>query len=112
MKKMKIMLLSFALLAIVGAALAFRAKGETAFCTADVEPSGALCKVDGVSTNANKACPIRINLTTQAGTETPRFTYCYTTPVAGRTDCLNAAGSADLLCTTPTASFKTIDATP
>jgi hypothetical protein len=102
MKKMKIMLLSFALLAIVGGALAFRAKTTIAYCTAEVEESGPACKINSV----NKACPNRIFLTTAAGT--PRFTYCYTTPVAGRTDCLDASGN-QLLCTTPTTSFKDVD---
>jgi len=105
MKKMKIMLLSFALLAIVGGALAFKAKGHIAYCTADPE-SGNACIVSGQT--ANKACPNRIILTNQVGGTQTRFTYCYTTPVAGRSDCKDASG-ADLLCTTPTTSFKTLD---
>jgi hypothetical protein len=103
MKKTKIMLLSFALLAILGGALAFKAKVPIAYCTADLEPNAPFCKVN----NVNKACPNRVTLSSAAGT--PRFTYCYTTPVAGRQDCLDAAGGNQLLCTTPTTSFKTVD---
>jgi len=106
MKKMKIMLLSFALLAIVGGALAFKAMGAIAYCTADPE-AGNACIVSGQSTN--KACPNRTFLTNQLGGNGNRFTYCYTTPLAGRQDCKDAAGVNDLLCTTPTTSFKTID---
>lgn len=99
---MKIMLLSFALLAIVGGALAFKAKSLPFYCTAAVESNGT-CLISG----AQKACPNHILYTTAAGST--RFTYCYTTPVATRNDCKNAAGTADLLCTTPTTSFITTE---
>ena len=73
MKKLKIMLLSFALLAVVGGALAFKAKFITPYCTAAVNGNG-LCTVQ---VGVNKFCPIAVNSTTVA-TGTP--TWCYTVP--------------------------------
>jgi uncharacterized membrane protein len=99
MKKMKIMLLSFALLAVVGSALAFKAKFTKNYCTADPEASPNFCKIAGL----NKACPNIVQLTT-APVQT-NF-YCYTTPIAGRTDCKKADGVTDLQCITTTTSFK------
>jgi hypothetical protein len=40
MKKIKIMLLSLALVAVVGGALAFKVRGTTTYCTAAVGASG------------------------------------------------------------------------
>jgi hypothetical protein len=65
MKKLKIMLLSFAILAVVGSALAFKARfGNTDFCTTTtVAASGDFCVTQGaitfcpdpvVSTTVNK----------------------------------------------------------
>ena len=48
MKKVKLMLLSLSILAVVGGALAFTAKGSNKFCTAVINPANPYC---------NKACP-------------------------------------------------------
>ena len=58
MKKVKIMLLSIALLAIVGGALAFKAKFDATFCTMDpivfTDPTTA----------PDDACPLIVNIET------------------------------------------------
>lgn len=50
MKKVKLMLLSLSILAVVGGALAFTAKTGTTYCTADVDSNGncpAICPLPG-----------------------------------------------------------------
>jgi hypothetical protein len=102
MKRLKIMLLSFVLLAIVGGALAFKAKNTKFYCTSKAEPSG-VCIFLGES----KYCPNPIYLTTAFGGT--RFSYCYTTPLSNRLDCKQADGVTDLLCKTWTTSFREED---
>jgi hypothetical protein len=106
MKKMKIMLLSFAILAIVGGALAFKAKNTQSYCTALPEANGS-CSVGG----SVKACPggtgsAQIQLTTAA--QGTRFTYCYTTPLNG-TDCKLEDGVTPITCIATTTSFRVDD---
>ena len=63
MKKLKIMLLSFALLAIVGSALAFKARfSGQQFCTAAT--NGASSDICTVSAGLNQFCPNLVNKTT------------------------------------------------
>lgn len=68
MKKLKIMLLSFAVLAVVGGALAFKARtGVLSFCTAltNGAASGDVCTVQA---GVKKYCPINVGVTTQSPT--------------------------------------------
>jgi hypothetical protein len=77
MKKMKIMLLSFVLLTIVGGALAFKASGTRLYCTAPVNvgaPAGGLCTFDQSN---NKTCPFDVISKFDAGGDS----YCWTDPV-------------------------------
>jgi hypothetical protein len=77
MKKVKIMLLSLALIAVVGGALAFKAKFDTNYCTITSHPLWT-CTDGGVQPLATK-CVIdpSINYTT---TNDSQFAfYCYTT---------------------------------
>jgi hypothetical protein len=65
MKKVKIMLLSLTILAVVGAALAFKAREITKFCTAVY----------------NDGCPAKCpNLVTSKSTNESGPVYCTTTP--------------------------------
>lgn len=76
MKKVKIMLTSIALLALVGGALAFKAKFSTSYCTTNtiLDAQGAVtCPVSPGS------CPELINHTTVGGTTN----YCTTIKPAG-----------------------------
>lgn len=70
MKKVKIMLMSMAILAIVGGALAFKAKFTTEFCTLTTTTGGAL------------TCPITL-ATTLNGTIPVEYTF----PEPGESDC-------------------------
>ena len=72
MKKLKIMLLSLALFAIVGGVLAFKTKILTAYCTASVINGGSC---------ANVLCS---NLTIGAKCLSGGILRCYTTPVANQ----------------------------
>ena len=72
MKKLKFMLLSFAMVAVVGGALAFKAKYSTSYCTG-VVPASGIC--------LNAACPNLVIHKTTAGGVAPFV--CTTTPVAG-----------------------------
>jgi len=68
MKKLKIMLLSLALFAVVGGALAFKAKFLVNYCTTDIPGGGLTC--------ADVNCPIFTNSTTLGAS----VFKCYTTP--------------------------------
>lgn len=85
MKKIKIMLMSLALFAIVGGALAFKARFNQAFCTAN--PINGSCPIGKKCPNL--AFPSAIN---PAGPVGP---FCTTTAVGGacnqNTACLNQA---------------------
>jgi len=93
MKKMKIMLLSFALLAIVGSALAFKARfSGQFFCTAATngQSSGDIC------TNPNNGGnPFICNVASVNKTTIDPLTgggsnlRCTTDPVGGPNPCLN-----------------------
>ena len=88
MKKIKFMLLSLALLAVVGGALAFKAKYIETFCTTNARalPVGYTCKD---AQNIPLKCPTKIiNRTTKLPVN--NF-HCTTTPF------LNAQG--ELTCT-------------
>ena len=89
MKKVKIMLSSLALLTVVGAALAFKAKFDTDFCVTDISLSGhSDCKIAGLK------CPVTQALSTFDATGTA--IYCTTfEPAAGcnsNTPCLTVQG--------------------
>jgi len=68
MKKVKIMLLSMALFAVLGGVLAFKAKFLKLYCTTDL-PSGLAC--------SEVICPVLTMSTTALATTFK----CYTTPV-------------------------------
>ena len=74
MKKVKIMLLSLALFAVVGGALAFKAKFQTDFCTTKTILVGGqpACPVSPA------ACPLFEDITTIDPGETG-VRFCYTT---------------------------------
>ena len=81
MKKLKIMLLSFALLAIVGGALAFKARFASLYCTAPVNPAGQQANGFCTSQGTNvKTCPHIYAATTDnsLGLGNIGF-FCYTT---------------------------------
>jgi len=69
MKRLKMMLLSLALFAVVGGALAFKARYQKQYCTAPVQQGGT-CGV---------ACPDITNSTTDGASQF----FCTTLPVAG-----------------------------
>ena len=101
MKKVKIMLLSLALFAVVGAALAFKAKFNVKYCTtATVQIAGVWkCPVSG-------KCPnLLINSTTTVDV-VPIF--CTTTPVvvAGQSTCFTNDDPALTLDCFATTSLK------
>ena len=84
MKKVKLMLLSLSILAVVGGALAFTAKKSgTLYCTADT------ILVDGVTT-CPEFCPTQARLQTQTGSN-----VCTTTANATGSPC-----SSSKLCFT------------
>jgi hypothetical protein len=100
MKKIKIMLLSFALLAIIGSALAFKAKFSEEYCTALPNAAGNCT----VSVGVNKACPTQLHGTIEGGIE--RIAYCYTTDDAdGNFDC--KINNVTPLCITTTTLLTT-----
>jgi len=85
MKKVKIMLLSLALFAIVGAALAFKAKYTTSYCTTKtilVNGQPGCPNTPGVE----QACELFVNITTTAAGQTG-IRFC-TTSVNGSGDCV------------------------
>jgi hypothetical protein len=73
MKKVKLMLLSLSVLAVVAGALAFTAKGNLKFCTAAIEGSSPFC---------NKACPTYVTTLT---TVAPNTFIC-TAPTSNNSD--------------------------
>ena len=81
MKKLKLMLLSFTVLAIVGGALAFNVKGPQRFCTAALVNNSCL----------NVACA-----NDRTGSNNSMFPLICTTPTSGLifTPCKNAFGTA------------------
>jgi hypothetical protein len=85
MKKLKIMLLSLALLAILGGTLAFKARFQSIYCTAPVGEDGA-CTLQ---------CPDETFSTTYEGINW----FCTTTPHNGV--CVDEHGDA-LECLTST----------
>lgn len=92
MKKIKLMLLSFALLAAVGGALAFNAKGLERFCTANP--------------NANGTCPHACP-SDRTGNFRSGSPWMCTTPTSGIvvTPCRNASG-ATLPCNTASVEIQ------
>ena len=84
MKKLKVMLLSFALVAVVGGALAFNAKKGSSYCTAATNTSGAFCPT-------TKSCPTLI--TAKKIVSTGTF-ICTADPVAGLCDGVLCAGAS------------------
>ena len=108
MKKLKFMLLSFALLAIVGGALAFKAKFTTLYCTAPVNDAtiSKACAVDAQHLTIPKAC--NIQQTGRLLTNNIKFgVFCYTTATDGDGD-----GTPDCVAqscfnvTTPTSIYN------
>ena len=102
MKKIKFMLFSLALLAVVGGTLAFKAKYNVRFCTTKA------AKVMGVSTcvvaGTPLNCPTSSFAHTTIGTDLdPDTYYCTTIPfiVNGQPTCSNASG-VTTTCGTPT----------
>jgi hypothetical protein len=83
MKKIKIMLLSLALFAVVGGALAFKAKFNTKFCTAAYVQGGS----------KPSTCP---NLVVRSTTQGASQTYWTTTPIVVNqaSTCIDAGGTA------------------
>lgn len=91
MKKLKIMLMSFAILAVVGGALAFNALGTTPYCTTftNSQAQQNFCTFSGILTT----CPIPQAGKLGSGSD-PLF--CYTTDADGTHDCkLNGGAFLD-----------------
>ena len=91
MKRVKIMLTSLAVLAVVGGALAFKAKYSTTYCSA--------ATVSGVACTQIASCPNRVFNSTTIGANATRV--CTTTPLNGT--CGNAQNP--LACTTTSTSL-------
>jgi hypothetical protein len=115
MKKLKFMLLSFAILAVVGTALAFKARfgGDTYFCTTATNgnASGDFCTYTQGPEFGNKLyCPNLVFSTTD-GTGTPVGFYC-TTPAQAifggpaLDDCADAQGQNTLRCDAATSLYQ------
>jgi len=71
MKKVKIMLMSFVILAAVGCALAFKARGRILYCSNEIDGSCTIW-VTSVVTNENVGTPIPDLFCTEIG----RTTQC------------------------------------
>jgi hypothetical protein len=82
MKKARIMLMSIAILAIVGGALAFKAQRGIGFCTDPVNTPAAVG-----STESGSNCSQFI-LTTTVGTSNPKLKFVYKT---NDTECADIA---------------------
>jgi hypothetical protein len=88
MKKVKIMLLSLALFAVVGGALAFKAKFSESYCkTATIQVAGG-----GFACAANPGACQLINNSTTIFELPAQTTYCYTLLPVGQ---INCAGVVD-----------------
>jgi hypothetical protein len=94
MKKVKVMLLSLAMLAVVGGALAFKAKYSDDFCytTAHIVNGAYTCVVS----NVKLKCPTFTDISTIDAVGP--LTSCTTTPFEG-------GCSEDLTCLTPRTSL-------
>lgn len=77
MKKIKMMLMSLALLAVVGGALAFKAKFNAKFCTTAAVLNAQNVKV---CPNAPSYCPNLLQASTTT-TQNEDAIYCTTTPI-------------------------------
>ena len=101
MKKVKFMLLSLALVAVVGGALAFKAKSGNQFCTTLASTfgvAGAFTCVDPADANATLHCPnLLINRTT--GGSAGNFVCTTIVPV-------NGCGTDNPICDAPTQRTK------
>jgi hypothetical protein len=99
MKKIKFMLLSLALIAVVGGALGFKARFHDSFCTAPAVDNGSgvfTCQIPG---QATLSCPNPVSAST---TQTPAGNLdivCTTTPDA-ILGCGDAANTVTCLTTT------------
>lgn len=106
MKRIKIMLLSFALLAIVGGALAFKAKFDQTFCytTTDTAGSSPSCSVTVANSiiTVDPGTGVRRYYTTTPQDLSPTFESqtCYTW-VSG-----NSGPTITLSCVTPSKLIK------
>jgi hypothetical protein len=69
MKRIKMMLLSLALFAVVGGALAFKARFQTQYCTAPTQDNGT--------------CGVACAAFTKSTTINAQDFFCTTTPFAG-----------------------------
>jgi hypothetical protein len=97
MKKVKLMLLSLSILAVVGGALAFTARGAYDFCTAptvDENPTLACL---------NQACPTRASL--KDGTSEDKFICTTTTSLVSSRPCKKADNITPLDCTITSAQI-------
>ena len=82
MKKVKIMLFSIAIFAIVGVALAFKAKGPIEYCYTLDSPL--------FDPGSNRfTCPFECTFDIRGHVIDPSNLECYTTPVAGDDPCPN-----------------------
>jgi len=91
MKRVKLMLLSFCVLAAVAGALAFKAKGTLKFCYVAANTSGPdFCKDNGTI----KKCPTE---TIKGNTTTGQFFFC-TTPTTGNSSSPCAVSGIDKDC--------------
>ncbi|NII25836.1 hypothetical protein HB364_12125 [Pseudoflavitalea sp. X16] len=91
MKKIKFMLLSLSLVAVVGGALAFKAKFDGSYCVAGLPAVGTCGQV-------GKFCPNEIDFVTM--TNAGGDFFCTTTPDA------NGNCPANLRCTNTSTKFK------
>ena len=95
MKRIKIMLLSFALLAVVGGALAFKAKFSTFYCYTTTTIATTACAPQSVGFQNDPAKNI-VYYTTAAVQWAPGDLRCYKS-ING-----NPNNTTDLTCTTET----------
>lgn len=101
MKKVRIMLMSLLLLAVVGGALAFKVKFDVEYCTAAATngtcPSGKLCPnyaIDKTISDGGTLCTVAPRAGAAAGKE------CKTS---------DAAGAADKACVVNTTTAYVLD---
>ena len=88
MNKLKVMLLSFVLVAVVGGALAFKAKYDISYCTAPTDPGAVSCP-------STKACP---NLTIHSYICSTGTFVCTANPVVGRCSGVECGTTSAQIC--------------
>ena len=107
MKKIKFMLLSLAVLAVVGGTLAFKARYLQDWCstTAAQVNQVSTCIVQGAAIS----CPLEAKLSTTIGTDADASYYCTTNTFGGDFTCTSLNAQLQVITTTcGTPTFTTI----